>query len=444
MAAHAATSPNRLQRAVAAEWRELGWLGRVALLGVAMAAVLTLFLGTWIPASVRHHLLRAQTDSFEAIAHTFTERGLVPLDPNNAEMVARFDDEVRFRLLGGQTVRVKLWSTSGEVIYSDASQLVGQQFPLTKPAVEALAGEPSFKVSDLDDPAHAIDRSYGQLIEYYIPIVDDGGEVVGAFEVEQTSEILATHLGRVRRNVWLSIGIGLGLLALFVGSLVLAWARAINRRRRMAETLLGQMARAREAERRRIVGALHGDIGQPLYRLLYGLEGSRGKVDRPDEIDRELQRLTDLVRDMDGTLRTELERLHHSEVEDVGLEPALEELATATRTETDLDFDLEVRLNGGVAPAAGSALFWAAEEGVINVRKHARATRLEMRVVVEGGVVTLTVRDDGVGVSRPEGLGLVTVRERLDNIGGGLAVESHRGTGTVLRAWAPANAETSE
>ncbi|MFQ5517258.1 MAG: sensor histidine kinase [Acidimicrobiia bacterium] len=443
MAARTATSPKRLQRAVAAEWRELGWLGRVALLGVAMAAVLTLFLGTWIPASVRHHLLSAQTDSFEAIAHAFTERDLVPLDPNNAAMVARFDDEVRFRLLGGQTVRVKLWSTSGEVIYSDASQLVGQQFPLSKPAMEALAGEPSFKVSNLDDPAHAIDREYGKLIEYYIPIVDDGNEVVGAFEVEQTSDILATHLGRVRRNVWLSIGIGLGLLALFVGSLVLAWARTINRRRRMAENLLGQMARAREAERRRIVGALHGDIGQPLYRLLYGLEGSRGKVDRPGEIDRELQRLTDLVREIDATLRTELKRLHHSEVEDVGLEPALQELAAATRTETELDFDLDVELNGGVAPAAGSALFWAAEEGVINARKHAQATLLQMRVTVEDGIATLTVHDDGVGVSRPEGLGLVTVRERLDNIGGGLAVESHRGVGTVLKAWVPADAEAS-
>lgn len=441
MGTAAADTPRRLRRAFVLEWRELGWLGRAALLGILLSAVMTLILGFWIPSSAKRHLLSAQSDTFASIAADFAERGLVPLDPNDSAALQALDDEVRFRLIGGDTVRVKLWAADGTISYSDASELIGQSFALTPPAVEALRGEVSFTISDLSDPAHAIDRRHEELIEHYIPVVDPGGDVVGAFEVEQRTDTLITHLGHIRRNVWLSISIGLGVVALFLGSLVLAGARATNRRRRQAEALLGQMARAREAERKRIVGALHGDIGQPLYRLLYGLEGSKGKVDKPAAITDELGRLADLVREIDTKLRAELSLLHHSEVEDVGLEPALTELVATTEAETDLEVELNVDLDGGLDPAASSALFWAAEEGVINARKHAAATKLQLEVTVADSVATLLVRDNGVGVRRPEGLGLVTIRERLDNIGGGLRVEPNRGGGTVMRAWVPARIE---
>lgn len=419
------------------EWRELGWLGRVALAGILLSVVMTLILGFWIPSSAKWHLLSAQSDTFEAIAADFADRGLVSLDLDEPATLEALDHEVRFRLIGGDTVRVKLWAPDGAISYSDAPELIGQRFTLTEPAVEAMAGETSFTVSDLADPAHALDRGHEELIEYYIPVIDAGGRVVGAFEVEQRASTLNTHLGHIRRNVWLSISIGLGVLALFMGSLVLAGARATNKRRRQAEAMLGQMARAREVERKRIVGALHGDIGQPLYRLLYGLEGSIGKLDQPEAIEGELVHLADMVRDIDTTLRAELSLLHHSVVEDVGLEPALAELVATTRAETSLDIDLDVDLDGGLAPAPSAALFWAAEEGVINVRKHASASKLQLLVSVVDSTATLLVRDNGIGVRRPEGLGLVTVRERLDNIGGGLTLEANRGGGTIMRAWVP-------
>jgi len=419
------------------EWRELGWLGRVALAGILLSVVLTLILGFWIPSSAKWHLLSAQSDTFEAIATDLAERGLVSLDLADPAALAALDDEVRFRLIGGDTVRVKLWGTDGTIRYSDAPELIGQSFTLTEPAVEAMRGETSFTVSDLDDPAHALDKGHEELIEYYMPVVNAGGRVVGVFEVEQRASTLNTHLGHIRRNVWLSISIGLGVLAVFLGSLVLAGARASNKRRRQAEAMLGQMARAREVERKRIVGALHGEIGQPLYRLLYGLEGSVTKLDQPEALEGELIRLVGVVRDLDTTLRAELSLLHHGAVEVVGLEPALAELVETTRAETGLEIDLEVDLDGGLAPELGAALFWAAEEGVTNVRKHASASKLQLQVSIVDNAATLLVRDDGVGVHGPEGLGLVTVGERLDSIGGGLILDANKGGGTVMRAWVP-------
>jgi signal transduction histidine kinase len=399
-----------------AEWREMGWVGKAALLGILASVAIAIGLGFSIPASARRHLLEAQTDIMRNTAR-------------------QFDEAVRLRLLGGEPVRVKVWTADGMIVYSDAVDLIGQQFELSEPARAAFDGRPSFNLSDLSDPAHELERDLGRLIEFYIPIEDSSGAVLGALEVEQRADALETTLGHIQRNVWISIGLGLGVLSIFMASLTLTGARITNRRRRLAENLLGQVLRARDEERKRIVGALHDDVGQTLYRLLYRLEGSQAKVDDPTLISGELTLAAEMVREIDGNLRSELRLLHRSEVEDVGLRPALTELIEATRSETELAVSLDIDLARSPGPVPSSALFAAAEEGLINARKHARATSVSVRLWSDATRTTLEVADDGVGVDAIDGIGLATTRERLDALGGGLWVRRRRGGGTLLRAW---------
>jgi two-component system sensor histidine kinase UhpB len=275
------------------------------------------------------------------------------------------------------------------------------------------------------------------LIEFYLPVSDDTGEVVAVFEVEQKVDALEHHLADVRRNTWLSIGLGLGVLSIFMGSLTLAGARAIDRRRRQAEELLGELLRAQDTERKRIVGSLHDDVGQPLYRLLYGLEGSRVKLDEGHPVREELSTMEGLVRQVDQTLRDELRLLHQSDADDLGLRAALAELVEAVRTESGLE--VELRLDTGpVAVGLGpSVLFRAAQEALINVRKHADAGHVVVELTETDDRLSLDVTDDGVGYGRQKGLGLTTTRERLDAVGGGLRVRRRRGGGTVFHAWVP-------
>ena len=420
-----------------AEWREMGWVGKAALVGILASVAIAIGLGFSIPASARRHLLQAQTDIIRNTARDLVSEGLLPDENADPAVLAQFDEEVKFRLLGGETVRVKVWSTTGVIVYSDAEELIGQQFELSEPARAALEGKPSFYLSDLSEPAHELERELGRLIEFYIPIEDSAGTVLGALEVEQRVDALETTLGHIQRNVWISIGLGLGILSIFMASLTLTGARVSNRRRRLAENLLGQVLRAREEERKRIVGALHDDIGQTLYRLLYRLEGSQAKVDDPALISDELSLAANIVREIDGNLRSELRLLHHSEVEDVGLRAALTELIDTTRSETDLTVDLDIDLKRSPDPVPSSALFAAAQEGLINARKHARATDVAVRVWSDATRTTLEVADDGIGVDAIDGIGLATTRGRLDALGGGLSVRRRRGGGTLLRAWVP-------
>ena len=421
--------------ALRADWREIGGLGRLALVGILLALILTVVLGFSITRSAESHLLEARA----TMIHNVVARlPTLPTDrqPTAAELAA-YDAAVRTSVLGGETVRVKVWMPDGTIVYSDAEELIGQRFVLSATADRAFAGATGTGISDLSDPAHELSRHEGELIEVYIPIPDGTGEISSVIEVEQSVASLHGALGRISTNVWLSIGLGIGVLSVFMGTLAMARAREVNRRRRQAEDLLRSSFRAQEEERRRVVGALHDDVGQPLYRLLYGLEGSRSKLPADDPVADELDRLEDVVRDIDETLRRELRILHEDLAADTGLEAAIAELVELTRRESDLDVGASIDLAWEPTDVQRTALYRAAQEGVMNVRKHADATRVRIDLHTEGDRVVLEVVDDGVGVNAEPGLGLTTTRERFQALGGDIEVTGH-GDGTRLRSWLPA------
>lgn len=418
------------------EWREIGGLGRLAVFGIGAAAILTVVMGFSITGAARSNLLAARADLIAADVGALPE--LTTADRPGTQAFADFGTAIQHELLGGETERVKVWSADGVILYSDDANLVHDQFQLSPPALAAFGGRVTTEISDLRDPAHAGDRSHDQLIEVYVPRRGPDGAVATVVEVEQRLDSLNEAMGSIRRNVWLSIGFGVGMLAIFLAALGVTTARGVNRRRRQAERLLGSVFRVQEDERRRIVGALHDDVGQPLYRLLYGIEGSRAKLAGDDPVADELERLEDLVRDIDGTLRSELKLLHQGLAEDAGITTAIRDLAAITEAETDLDVHTQILDHlDGLSPVQRAALFRAAQEAVVNVRKHADAASIWIRVRSDGKVGALIVEDDGVGLAAEPGLGLATTRERLEALGGGVQLTRRRPRGTRLRAWLP-------
>jgi signal transduction histidine kinase len=81
--------------------------------------------------------------------------------------------------------------------------------------------------------------------------------------------------------------------------------------------------------------------------------------------------------------------------------------------------------------------YFVVAEALTNIAKHARAARAEVAVEVEDGMLRIAVRDDGVGGARPDGSGLVGLRDRLEGLDGRLRIESRDGSGTLLAAEIP-------
>ncbi len=89
---------------------------------------------------------------------------------------------------------------------------------------------------------------------------------------------------------------------------------------------------------------------------------------------------------------------------------------------------------------AEESLFRAAQEGLTNVRKHARASRAELVLdYTRPAAVRLEVRDDGAGIAASDGAGygLLGVRERAAHAGGRMSLESAPGRGSTLSVEVP-------
>ncbi len=190
---------------------------------------------------------------------------------------------------------------------------------------------------------------------------------------------------------------------------------------------------SRMAERLQISRELHDTLGHHLTVLSVNLELAKQTVEgRAAEPVQEAQAVTRLlltdVREVVSTLRDD---------RSVDLRRALETLAAGTpepRVRLSFPEDLEIH-----DPSQAHALFRCAQEAITNAVRHARARNLWIELAKEEEGIALRARDDGRGaVALQAGHGLQGMRERLEEIGGRLEIESRPGQGFSLRAWTPA------
>jgi signal transduction histidine kinase len=88
-------------------------------------------------------------------------------------------------------------------------------------------------------------------------------------------------------------------------------------------------------------------------------------------------------------------------------------------------------------PEIEASTYLIVVEALTNVVKHAHAERAEVTVTVQGGMVRLAVRDDGIGGADPGGHGLLGVHDRVTALGGRLDIDSPPDAGTALTATLP-------
>jgi len=213
-------------------------------------------------------------------------------------------------------------------------------------------------------------------------------------------------------------------------------AEAAAARAAELEASRARIVAAADEARRRIERDLHDGAQQRLVTASIALRlAERNLTDAPvdavmllararRELDEGLEELRELARG-----------IHPAVLTDRGLPAALRALADRAPLPVAIDCGLAERL----APDLESTLYYCAAEAITNVVRHAEATRADVRLRRDAGVVALEIADDGAGGARAGGgTGLGGLADRLAVLGGTLAVESEPGRGTVLRAAVPA------
>jgi signal transduction histidine kinase len=203
-----------------------------------------------------------------------------------------------------------------------------------------------------------------------------------------------------------------------------------------------ELVAAREEERRRLRRDLHDGMGPSLGAVVLRIDTARnlsaaGKV---EEADRLLRQARDDVAAALADVRRLVHDLRPPALDDLGLAGAVRQQA-----ERLLVPRTEVTVEAGPAaedlPAAVEvAAYRIASEALANVARHASATtcRVELARGDDGSLV-VSVTDDGVGIEAgaPAGVGLVSLRERAEELGGRCSVECPADGGTLVRAVLP-------
>jgi PAS domain S-box-containing protein len=211
--------------------------------------------------------------------------------------------------------------------------------------------------------------------------------------------------------------------------------------------LLAELVRAQEEERRRIAAEIHDDPVQAMTAVEMRLESLRRRVEGGAER-RALEQLTASVSAAIARLRRLLVDLRPTRLDREGLAPALRALLDRLRAETGVDANLEDRILHEIPPDTGTVLYRIAQEALTNVRKHAEALEARVTLAERDGGILLRVRDDGRGFDperaaeeQPGHLGLVSMRERAELVGGKFRITSTPGAGTTVEAWVPGEGE---
>jgi signal transduction histidine kinase len=220
--------------------------------------------------------------------------------------------------------------------------------------------------------------------------------------------------------------------------------------------LLRRLGAAQEDVQRRIAHDLHDQVGQHVTGLSLGLKGLQRALEGADG-DARGEDVAERVRwlqDLTGTIGRDLHRvasdLRPTALDDLGLPRALVALAADWSSRYEVEADVQVLGSEDRLPdEVATVVYRVVQEALTNVLKHARARTVSVVLDRRPRGVRLVVEDDGTGFDPdqpvPAGvrrrLGLLGMRERLNQIGGTLRVESSPGAGTTLFVAIPLDLE---
>ncbi len=220
--------------------------------------------------------------------------------------------------------------------------------------------------------------------------------------------------------------------------------KTISEHKNRLKSLVAELSSAEERERRRIATALHENIGQILALIKIDLGALVVSIDSPKTCSEihEIRELTDQVIQFVRTMTVDLSP---PMLYELGFNAAIARLMEQFKGRYDVDFHLETsgterNLDDGMR----IFLFNIARELVVNVVKHARASKAMVKIEHSSDHIKITVEDDGIGYDpsdirsdRNEGFGLLNLCERINSFGGRIEITAHINSGTTVTAIVP-------
>ena len=205
---------------------------------------------------------------------------------------------------------------------------------------------------------------------------------------------------------------------------------------------------AREEERARVARELHDELGQVLTSLklefMWLVDQLRKSEPKPGiQVVNKLQSLIGLIEVSIQSVRQISGDLRPAMLDHLGLKEAVQWEATKFQARTGIRCHISWGVKEGLTDRTRQlALFRILQEALTNVVRHAHAGAVRISMRMRGKVVTLTVKDNGRGITKAElasveSIGLLGMTERARLLGGRLTITGSAGRGTTVTVTVP-------
>ncbi len=202
-----------------------------------------------------------------------------------------------------------------------------------------------------------------------------------------------------------------------------------------------------EMDRKRIAMEIHDTTVQNLTTLVHKTEYTTKLLDIDSVRARlELNTMTDILRNSIEELREIIFDLRPMCIDDLGLIAAIERYVNQMQLDNDtLKYFLNVSSeeNIKIIPIVNLTIFRIIQEILVNVRKHAHATKVEINLVYESDYLYIVVKDNGIGFDinkdacKVKNFGLSIMKERVKLLAGEINIDSIMGNGTIIQVKVP-------
>ena len=210
----------------------------------------------------------------------------------------------------------------------------------------------------------------------------------------------------------------------------------LNKSRSEVRTLASQLIQLQENERKRLSRELHDDIGQRLSLAasevaLLQRQYSGGPAGLADGLGTLREELDSLCTDLHGLSHS----LHSYKLQHLGLKPALKDLC---RRMSQPDFQVDLVVDDSEdsgSKEVALCLYRVAQEALNNARRHAQTSFVAVTLTKLQHTFYMAIQDLGIGFepsANPQGLGLISMKERLKLVNGQLVLHSIPGRGTEI------------
>jgi two-component system, NarL family, sensor histidine kinase DegS len=228
----------------------------------------------------------------------------------------------------------------------------------------------------------------------------------------------------------------------------------VRTQRTYTEKILERSLDIEQEERRRISTELHDGLAQWITSASYAIQTGKDLLNKSDITSavQIMDQADSIIRRSIGELRREIMNLHPLILTELGLVKALEQSVDGFSRETGISADFEVMgKQKHLTSLQEIAIYRVVTELLNNIKKHSRASRMQVKIHFYSSKVVINVADDGIGfdliqampsATRRGSIGLVSMRERMDMVQGSLDINTGIGKGTRVLMTVPLSSES--